>query len=74
MPDYKFYVLAPEGHMAGATVIDCPDDTAAFARARKLLGTFNAAVEAWHGSRKVVHVGQLRGFSDATHLMAPRQS
>jgi len=67
MTDYTFYVLESDGYLVGGTVIDCADDSEALAKAKELLGTFNAAVEVWEGSRKVGHVGGPSGFSDKSH-------
>jgi hypothetical protein len=67
MAYYTFYVLGFDGYLVGGTTIDCPDDSAAVARAKELLGTFNAAVEVWQAARKVSHVGGSPGFSDAAH-------
>jgi hypothetical protein len=68
MTEYTFYVLESDGYLVGGTAIDCSDDDAAVAHAKKLLGTFNAAVEVWDGARKVANVGTSPGFSDAAHL------
>ena len=70
MADYTFYVLGFDGYLVGGTVIDCLDHTAALDRATKLLGTFNTAVEVWHASRKVAHIGASFGISDTAHKAA----
>jgi len=67
MADYTFYVLETDGYLVGGITVDCIDDAAALARAKELLGTFNAAVEVWQASRKIGHVGATSGFSDAAH-------
>jgi hypothetical protein len=72
--NYTFYVLDPDGQLGHATVVDCTDDAAARAHAWRSLGIFNAAVEAWQGSRKIVHIGQLPGFSHVAHMTATRDS
>jgi hypothetical protein len=68
MANYTFYVLETDGYLVGGTAIDCADDDEALARAKELLGTFNAAVEVWDGARKVWSIGTPRDFSDAAHL------
>ena len=56
MPTYTFYVLDFDGYLVGGTSVVCPDDAAAIAQANDLLGTFSAAVEVWHESRKVAQI------------------
>ena len=53
MTSYTFYVLGFDGYLMGGTAIRCSNDAEAIHNAEKLLGTFNASVEVWDGSRKV---------------------
>lgn len=52
MPAYRIYVVTKDGHIAQPpTVIECADDEAVLARAKRLLD--DSAIEVWEHARLV---------------------
>jgi hypothetical protein len=52
MPEYRFYVIKPDGHIAGpADVVECQDDAEATERATGISG--GRAIEIWQLNRFV---------------------
>lgn len=48
MPEYRFYLINADGHIAGpAEVVECPDDIAAIKQAEKVLDGHD--IEIWKG-------------------------
>ena len=55
MPEYKFYSISTDGHIAKPPVIvDCPDDLVAIKNARNYLDGHD--VEIWEGTRVVAYL------------------
>lgn len=55
MPNYRFYPIRPDGHIAGAaTDRDLPDDAAALKEARQMVDGLD--VEVWCDARIVAYV------------------
>jgi hypothetical protein len=51
MPDYRAYLLGPDGHVVSATVLQCADDAEAKKQAEQLVDGHD--IELWHLARKV---------------------
>lgn len=57
MPHYRLYRLERDGHIrTPPLVVECGDDGAAVAEARKLLN--DGDVEVWEGARLVARLGR----------------
>lgn len=55
MPEYRFYRITPEGHVAGpAPVIECPDDITAVKEAEKILAGHD--IEIWKGKNIISYL------------------
>ena len=54
MPDYRAFIVSPDGHFDRFVPIDCADDDAAIEQARQLVDGHD--VELWHRDRLVVHL------------------
>ena len=55
MPDYRFYVVNKDGHIAGPPlVVDCADDEAAVKEAKQLVD--GGVIEIWQRARKVKYL------------------
>lgn len=51
MPEYRAYIISPDGHFQSAVPIVCPDDEAAKEQAEQLVDGHD--VELWQYTRKV---------------------
>jgi hypothetical protein len=51
MPNYRAYILAPDGRIMRPVDLECPDDEAAKEAAKQLVNIHD--VELWHGARKI---------------------
>ncbi len=51
MPDYRAYIIGPDGHFVASETISAPDDAAAIEAANKFVG--EDGVEVWLLDRKV---------------------
>ncbi len=56
MANYRIILLGHDGYLIESTFVNCADDQGALSAARKMLRTFDAAIEVWDGSRKVGHL------------------
>jgi hypothetical protein len=56
MANYRMILLGHDGYLVESTFVSCADDNDALSVARKMLRTFDAAIEVWDGSRKVEHL------------------
>jgi hypothetical protein len=56
MPDYRAFLIGPDGHVFHSVVVQEPDDAAAIAAARPLADEHD--VELWHEARKVAKFEQ----------------
>lgn len=55
MPEYRFYRINQEGHVAEpAPIVECPDDLSAVREARQYVD--GCDVEVWQGPRVVAYV------------------
>jgi hypothetical protein len=55
MPDYRFYKIAKDGHIAGPPAAqDLPNDSAALEEAKRQVD--GHAIEIWQGARIVAHL------------------
>jgi hypothetical protein len=55
MPEYKFYPIRKDGHIAGPPAVrDCSNDGAASKEARQLVNSHD--IEVWEGSRLVTYL------------------
>jgi hypothetical protein len=55
MPEYRFYAIRRDGHIAGPPINrDAPDDAAAVAEARQIQRGHD--IEIWQGPRVVAYV------------------
>jgi hypothetical protein len=55
MPDYRFYKIGDDGHVAGPPEnIELPNDGAAMQEAKKLIN--GQDVEVWQGARLVAYL------------------
>jgi hypothetical protein len=55
MAAYRIYWFGADGHISAAQNLECSSDDQARARARDLVGEFQAA-EVWNGRRRVVRL------------------
>jgi hypothetical protein len=51
MPDYRVYVIGPDGHFKRAIQLECPDDNAAIESAKQFID--GADIELWQRDRKI---------------------
>ena len=51
MPDYRAYLIGPDGHFYDSVDLKCVDDDEALKRARELVG--ENGVELWQRARKI---------------------
>lgn len=51
MPEYRAYIIGPDGHFQDSVHLLCPDDEAAKEQARQLIDGHD--VELWQRDRKV---------------------
>lgn len=51
MPDYRAYIIGPDGHFQDFVQLDCADDEEALKRARDLVGEHG--LELWQRARKI---------------------
>jgi hypothetical protein len=54
MPEYRVYLVGPDGHFVGFEPLVCLDDAEAAARAKRLVDGHD--VELWSGERFVVRL------------------
>lgn len=55
MPEYKFYSIKIDGHIAKPPIVtDCPDDLTAIKAARQVLDGND--IEIWEGARVVAYL------------------
>jgi hypothetical protein len=55
MPEYRFYTLDPDGHIATPpTVVECQDDQTAVQRAKEALA--DLAIEVWESARLIARL------------------
>lgn len=55
MPEYRFYKIRTDGHIAGPPpLVDLPDDSAAILEAKKVVEDLD--IEIWQGSRLVARI------------------
>jgi hypothetical protein len=55
MPEYRFYSMDKDGHIAGPPAAhELPNDAAAMTEAKQLVN--GSAVEVWQGARIVAHL------------------
>jgi hypothetical protein len=51
MPEYRVYIIGPDGHFHDSVPLDCTDDTEAMKQAKQLVDGHD--VELWQRDRKV---------------------
>jgi hypothetical protein len=51
MPEYRAYIIGPDGHFQSSIPLECADDAQAIAAAKQQLGDHD--VELWQGDRIV---------------------
>ena len=51
MPEYRVYLIGPDGHFHSSTPLECADDEAASERAKQLVDGHD--VELWQRDRKI---------------------
>jgi hypothetical protein len=56
MSEYRAYLIGRNGHIQGYEPLNCPDDAAAVAAAKRLISAHG--VEVWQDDRKVVTLGE----------------
>lgn len=55
MPDYRFYSIKKDGHIAGPAIErNCPNDREALKEARELVNGHD--IEVWQGSRVLAYL------------------
>jgi hypothetical protein len=56
MPDYRAYIIGPDGHFYDSVDLDCADDDEALKRAGELVSEYG--VELWQRPRKIARFGK----------------
>jgi len=56
MPDYRVYLIGPDGHFFKSVQLECADDAEATEQAKQLIDGHD--VELWQRDRKVGTFGQ----------------